>query len=116
MRDVQWSTVKMLAIGAAIGAVAMPILGFQYFGWVRGSTAEKMAEDASQDTAISLLTPQCVDSAKAEPDKLSDFQKQNNWKRRSFVEDAGWAVYPQDASSNLKRSLAEACAKQLASL
>ena len=43
--------------GAAIGAVALAIVGFTWGGWVTGGTAEKMASDQAKFEVIAALAP-----------------------------------------------------------
>ena len=42
------------------GAIAIMILGFSWFGWTLGSTAEKMANQRAETAVVVALTPICV--------------------------------------------------------
>ena len=53
--------------GAAIGAVALAIVGFTWGGWVTGGTAEKMASDQAKFEVIAALAPICVEQSKQDP-------------------------------------------------
>jgi hypothetical protein len=47
--------------GAAAGAVATMIIGFNWGGWTLGSTAAKQVKDAEQASIVRVLAPICAD-------------------------------------------------------
>ena len=57
----QGESLTRLLQGAAAGAVATMIIGFQWSGWNSGSTADKQVKDAEQATVVRVLAPICVD-------------------------------------------------------
>ena len=57
--------------GAACGAMAVAIVGFQWGGWVTGGTAKTMAGNQAQAEVVAVLTPLCLDVAKNDPEFAS---------------------------------------------
>jgi hypothetical protein len=101
--------------GAVIGAAAMSVLGFLYFGWMLGSTAERMAQERAQTAVVAVLAPICVEKFQHQADasaKLVEFQKVASWDRRSIIEKGGWATMPGSDGPN--SAVVTACAEQLA--
>jgi len=43
--------------GVVIGAVAMMIIGFSWWGWVLGSTAESMARESANAALVTAFAP-----------------------------------------------------------
>ena len=112
MRVPQW--VKPGVWGVVIGAVAMMIIGFSWWGWVLGSTAESMARERANSALVAAFAPMCVDRFMGQPDapiKLAEFQKTSSWQQRQFVEKGGWATLPGSSEPNV--NVASACAEQL---
>ena len=52
---------KRLVQGAAVGAVAAMIIGFNWGGWSLDCTAEKRADKASRSAVVAVLATICVD-------------------------------------------------------
>jgi hypothetical protein len=103
--------------GAVIGAIAISVIGFSYFGWTLGSTAERMAKERAQIAVVSALAPICVENFRHQVDsaaKLVEFKKvSSSWDRRAMIERGGWATMPgSDAPDS---AVASACAEQLGS-
>ena len=109
------SAVKPAIWGAVVGAVLMMIAGFWGFGWMLGSTAERMAKDQSDAAVVVALTPVCVAKFEAQADagtKLADLKKvAESWNRSTFIEKGGWATAPGSATPN--SDVARACAEKL---
>ena len=100
--------------GAVIGAVAMMIIGFSWWGWTLSSTAEQMATERANTAVVALLTPICVASFMKQPDalaKLTEFQQTASWRQTEFVEKGGWAT--ASGSTTPHSAVARACADQL---
>lgn len=102
--------------GAGAGAIALAIVGFTWGGWVTGSTAQKMADDASSMAVATSLAPYCLERAKSDPrsvELLAELKAAKGFNRGSIVEKAGWAT--PLGSEQPVRALALACEKALAS-
>lgn len=101
--------------GAVVGAIAITIVGFWGFGWVVGSTADRMARDRSEAAVVVALTPVCIARFQAQADagaKLADLKKvAQSWDRSSFIEKGGWATTPGSDTPN--SDVARACAEKL---
>ena len=105
-------------LGAAGGALILAIIGFTWFGWVTGSTAEKMAKDRADAAVIAALTPVCVEKFKQSADAakhLEDLKKiQFTWEKGAFMEKGGWATFPgtDKPNSGVAQECAEAVSNQ----
>jgi hypothetical protein len=80
----QGESLKRLLQGAAVGAVATMVVGFNWGGWSLGSTADKMAKDRSDLAVVAALAPVCADKFRAQPDALAKtvaLSKVDSWKR-----------------------------------
>jgi hypothetical protein len=106
--------VKPAVWGAVVGAVGIMIIGFSWWGWYLGSTAERMARERAEAAVTSVLTPICVASFLGQPDasmKLTEFQKTASWQQSQFIEKGGWATLAGSKTPNT--AVARACADQL---
>ena len=107
---------KPAAWGAVVGAIAIMILGFSWFGWMLGSTAEKMANQRAETAVVVALTPICVQKFQHQAgaaEKLIEFKKAASWDRRALIEKGGWAATPGTEKTN--SAVAAACAEKLGS-
>ena len=108
---------KPAAWGAVCGAVALSIVGFSYFGWMLGTTAERNAVARADAAVIAGFVPVCVDRFRQQPDAaaaLSRLKGTSSWQRGDMVERGGWATIPGNDRPN--SGLATACAATLANL
>ena len=100
--------------GAVIGAVAMMIIGFAWWGWTLSSTAEQMATERAKAAVVALFTPLCVERFMKQPDaiaKLTEFQQTAAWRQTEFIEKGGWAT--ASGGTTPLAAVAKACADQL---
>jgi hypothetical protein len=105
----QGESLKRLLQGAAVGAVATILIGFNWGGWSLGGTADKMAKEQAKLAVVAALAPVCADKFRAQPDaaaKTIALSKVDSWKRteefpKEFVILPG-ETYPSSA-------LVEAC-------
>lgn len=105
------------AWGAVVGAGAIMIVGFSYFGWMLGSTAERLATQRVDTAMVTGFVPVCVDRFRRAPDaavRLTQLKQVSTWQRREFVERGGWATLPGSERPN--GMVASACADALAEL
>ena len=98
--------------GAAGGAVVLAVIGFTLGGWVTGSTAQTMADDAAQEAVVARLAPICVEQYNqiSEKDqKLQKLKDTDSWRRSDYVEKQGWATMPgeKDPDSEVARKCAD---------
>src|SRR5690606_20430910 len=83
--------------GAAVGAVATAIIGFNWGGWVLGSTAAQQVEAAEQASVVKVLAPICADRFRRSADvgaNLEALRKADSWDRAQLIEKAGWNTFP----------------------
>jgi hypothetical protein len=103
--------------GAAAGAVATLIIGFNWGGWVTGGTAKDMVQRSTTSAVISALSPICVDKFQHSTEAVSnmvELKKVSSYQQGSFIEKGGWATLPGSDTAN--SSVARACAEMLSSL
>ena len=111
------TTLKSTLTGAAIGAVALAIIGFNWGGWVTGGTANKMADLKATTAVVLALAPICVDNFRHQPNagaQLVSLQKLSSYDQPSFVEKGGWAAALGSKQDN--SAVTHACAESLAKL
>jgi hypothetical protein len=103
----QGESLTRLLQGAAVGAIATMIVGFNWGGWSLSSTADKMAKEQSDLAVVRALAPVCADKFRALPDaaaKTIALSKVDSWKRadefpKEFVTLPG-DTYPSSALVN----------------
>lgn len=106
---------KALVFWACLAAILLTMLvGFNWGGWVRGSTAQRMAEVGANNAVVNRLATICVaqfnmDVAKGQ--KLEELQATSSFQRADYVTSQGWATMPGEERP--ERKVAEACVKQL---
>jgi hypothetical protein len=101
--------------GVVVGALGIMILGFAWWGWVLGSTAERMAKERADGAVTAVLVPVCVERFMAQANaaaKLAAFQKRVTWQQSQFIEKGGWAT--ATGSKDPNSAVARVCAQQLA--
>ena len=107
--------VKPALQGAAVGAVALAIVGFSWGGWVTGGTAKQMASDQARLEVVAALVPICIEQSKVDPQvvaTLALLKEASSYKRSDMLMEAGWATMP--GSSDPNSSVARACIEKLA--
>jgi hypothetical protein len=114
----QGQSLTRLLQGAAAGAVATMIVGFNWGGWTLGSTAEKATKERATSAVVAALAPICVDRFRQATDATANFSALSKinyvWDRGTFVEKGGWATMPGAASPD--SAVAAACAELLTNL
>jgi len=113
----QGDSLTRLLQGAAVGAAATLLIGFNWGGWVTGGTAKEMAQKGVSSALVSVLSPICVEKFQHSADagaNLVEFKKVSSWQQGSFIEKGGWATMPGGESANA--AVAQACATMLGSL
>lgn len=92
------------AYGAAIGAVAVSILGFTWGGWTTSGSANAMAQDMAAEEVTMAMVPVCLNLASDDPDriaKLATLKGASGFERRKAMLATGWATVPgSDTPSN----------------
>jgi hypothetical protein len=108
----QW--LKPAFWGVVVGTIGIMIIGFAWWGWVLGSTAEKMAKERADGAVTAMLVPICVERFMGQADataKLAAFQSTASWQQSQLLEKGGWATATGSASPN--SAVAKSCAQQL---
>jgi hypothetical protein len=100
--------------GVVVGALGIMILGFAWWGWVLGSTAERMAKARADEAVTAMLVPICVEKFMGQADaamKLTEFQRSATWQQSQLIERGGWAT--ATGSKDPNAAVARLCAQQL---
>ena len=106
-----------LAQGAAVGAVATMIIGFNWGGWVLGKTAENNATMLVNTALVKAYGPVCIERFKQQPNveaKWVELTKVDTWRRESYIKESGFATPPGSTSPNA--AVADACADALSKI
>jgi len=106
---------KPALYGAAAGAIALAIVGFNWGGWVTGGSAQEMASSQAATDVATALTPYCVEQSTSAANRftvMADLAEASTYSRRGIIEKSGWAT-PLGAEDP-NRDLANACALALA--
>ena len=101
--------------GAAAGAVVTLIVGFNWGGWVTGSSAREMTQKSTTAALVAALAPICVDKFQHSADAATNLialKKVSSWQQGSFISDGGWVSLP--GGDTARSAVADACAKMLA--
>ena len=109
----QGDLLTRLAQGAATGAALTAIIGFNWGGWMLGSTAQTQIRNAEQASVVRVLAPICADRFTRSADAAANLKALNgedSWKRHELIEKAGWTKFP---GSEPDRGVANACATLL---
>ncbi|HEY8382593.1 MAG TPA: hypothetical protein VIL09_10635 [Microvirga sp.] len=98
--------------GAACGAVALAVVGFNWGGWVTSGTARAMATDQSRSDVVAALSLICVEQSKRDPqlaERVAAIKIASSWSRGDLVVKNGWATMPgaTEANSQVARDCAE---------
>src|SRR5215217_7096799 len=95
MQTPEW--LKPALYGAAGGALALAVVGFNWGGWVTGGTAREMAADQSKADVVAALSLICVDQSKRDPqlaERLAAIKAVSSWSRGDRVIKNGGATMP----------------------
>ena len=96
--------------GAAVGAIAISIVGFSWGGWMTGGAANEAAMAMAMEEKTLALVPTCLAIAQADPErtaKLEIITSAPSYKRGGAIMEAGWATAP--GMDKPDRDLAKAC-------
>ena len=113
MNTPEW--LKPAIYGAAVGAIALAVVGFSWGGWMTSGSADRMASEKARHEVVAALVPICIQKSNQDPQAgeiLARLEAANRYKRDELLMDAGWATMPGSADPN--RSVANACMEELA--
>ena len=108
--------------GAAVGALALAIIGFAWGGWVTGGSAEKLAAERAEQAIVASLVPICVAQFQGQksPDakgRLAAMKAIESWQQGDYIQKGGWATMPGAAdNAEPNRDVASGCAAALVKL
>ena len=101
--------------GAVAGAIALAVVGFNWGGWLTGSTAEKMATGRADKAVATALAPVCVAQFRKSPDApatLKTFKALSSYEQGDYVGKGGWATMP-GASGEPDSQVVSSCVEAL---
>jgi hypothetical protein len=102
--------------GAAGGAVALAIVGFNWGGWMTSGKADSVASMRADAAVVEALAPVCV--AKFRRDAAADtnlvaLKQVDSWLQGDFIEKGGWATVVDSTATAQTPSVAKACGEIL---
>jgi hypothetical protein len=95
-------------------AILTIVVGFVWGGWTTGAAAERLATETAKDAVVERLASICITQFDQDPgreQKLQELSKVSGYRKRTFVEDQGWATMPGEDDPD--RGVAEECARLL---
>ncbi len=113
----QGESLKRLLQGTVVGAVVTVAVGFNWGGWVLGSTATKQVEVGAKSAVVAVLAPICADKFRQASDasaNLAKLKDESSYQRAAFVDKGGWAIFP--GSDEASAGVSKACAAILTDL
>jgi hypothetical protein len=113
----QGESLTRLLQGAVAGFLATVVIGFNWGGWMLGSTAKQMAEQSANSAVVAVLAPMCADKFRSATDStlnMAELKKVSSWMQDSYIEKGGWATFSGETAP--ERGVAQACANLLTAL
>jgi hypothetical protein len=113
----QGESVTRLLQGAIAGFLATTVIGFNWGGWIRGSTAEDNAMRRVNAALVQVYAPVCVERFQQQANvavKWAELTKVENWRRDDYISQSGFATPPGSDSPNAR--VADACASALSKI
>ena len=108
-----WSA-PQIVFTALITIVGWSAIGFSWFGfgfnWETQTSSARMSNEILVENLAMICEDQARKSAGADA-SIKELAALANWKRRTFVDEAGWATMPGAESS--KSGVAELCGVNL---
>lgn len=104
--------------GAAVGAIALAVVGFSWGGWVTGGKAQALAGARAEQAMVESLAPICVAQFQKGPKvqaSLAALKGTSRWEQSEYVSKGGWATMP-GSTAEPNREVAAACAEALTKL
>src|SRR5688572_7819166 len=103
------NNIKSFALGLASGALGWWVVLAFVFGWASAGTAQRQAEQQSEQAVVSALAPVCAERFLALPnvaEKKATLAKTTSWERRNLFPEE-WVTLPGDDSPD--HTLINAC-------
>jgi len=110
MKPAMKEKVKFGVWGLICGAVVVMTIGFAWGGWITGSSAQKMTDEAVVASQAAICVAQFMKQPNHE-EKLKELGKEDYWKRSGIIEKGGWDKMPGQTKAS--SYVAQACAKGL---
>jgi len=89
-----------IGVWCAIGsAIITMIIGFNWGGWVRGSTSVNMGEKMARSAVAERLAPICVSQFNKDPQReenLLTLKGKSSWEQEKYIKIQGWATMPTE--------------------
>jgi hypothetical protein len=105
-----------LGVWCAIGgAIITMIIGFNWGGWVMGSTSISMGEKMARVAVAERLAPICVHQFNLDPQREENFltlKEKSSWDQEKYIKTQGWATMPSEETPD--SLVAEKCSELIA--
>ncbi len=107
-------SLKRLLQGLALGVALTMVVGFNWGGWMLGSSSHELAQSTANAAVVKALVPICVaqfKQASDSPARLVELKKASSWDQSGYIEKGGWSAMP--GSTTNVSGVAQACATAL---
>lgn len=116
MNTPEW--IKPALAGAAIGGVAVAVVGFTWGGWVTSGSAQASSQAAADASRTDLAAAICVQKFLADEGARENLEElrqlTSSTQQRTYIENGNWAVMP--GSDTAVRPAATLCARMVSEL
>jgi hypothetical protein len=109
MQTPDW--LRPASYGAAVGAIALAVIGFTWGGWVTDGKARERAADQSRTDVVAALSLICIDQSSRDPqliERVAALKAASSWTRGDLVMKHGWATMPGTTEANRQVAVARA--------
>jgi hypothetical protein len=108
---VSGDSLKRLLQGLSLGAALTMIVGFNWGGWMLGSSSHEFAQSTANAAVVKALVPICLAQFQQASDssaKLVELKKASSWDQSVYIEKGGWSAMP--GSTTNVTGVAQGCA------
>ena len=110
MTPVTAAKVKYGVWGLIGGAIIAMIIGFVWGGWTTTRTTTRLGDEAVLAARAAICVAQFMKQPNPQ-EKLQEFEKVDNYRRSTFIEQGGWDKMPGEEQAS--PTVARACANGL---
>lgn len=89
-----------VGVWCALGsAILTMVIGFNWGGWVRGSTSLDMGQKMARVAVVERMAPICVSQFNHDPKRDENFiilEAKSSWEQAKYIKLQGWATMPTE--------------------
>jgi hypothetical protein len=106
--------IKYACFGIVGGVILTALIGFKGFAWETAGSAKEMSENMVKEIVTPYVAKECASKFKADPkfaENLEALKAEDDYKRRSFLQDKGDWIPESDIIS--KYEVSSKCVEEL---